>query len=636
MFSKLQLKSGILSLILIFTFIFNSVLPANAQGDFVTSGRIGGGSSVYVFRKSRKAKKSNYASKRRSRVKRTRKQRRVTRKKIARQSRRVAKRNRKRRRIKQITPKQFKAIEIVKLTRQSKEEASKVLAGAGEYFVHQDEYEKAIGYLEQAIELDENNNDAKLALSEVYTTVADATAEKAEEYALLAAKAVKEEKQSDVRKYLTLEKFAVQKVENDLKRSLELDPKNSSAYSSLGGFYDNNNDDVKAKENYNKALELDNTLFKVKAPLGIIYYQEGLIDEADKYLAGALEGGEDNAEIQYFRGLIRYKQNQNEDAKTALQTSIALDNDNAEAHYYLGATLNRLDDEDGAIREFELATLLDSTFVLAWFDLGVVYYNKEMYEKAIDSFDKAIKLNMNQTEEEKRVYAESFANLAETYRQTDRFDKAIANYRNAVDLLNDSELYSTYGFVLAREEKWSDSIRMFEKVISITPDALSYANLGWTHYQESQFHLGWNRTAKQKASLLKAKTALETAISKDAGFVAPYVNLGMTLNDLGESKEAIAILKKGITLKDDWVFAVTELANAYQRSKDYNRAIKEYQHAIKMDKNYAYAYYGLGETELARGKLKEAKKVHKKLQNLDSNLAKKLENKIRKTENSLF
>ena len=636
MFSKMQLKTGILSLTLIFTFIFNSVLPANAQGDFVTSGRIGGGSSVYVFRKSRKAKKSNYASKRRSRVRRTKKQRRVTRRKIARQSRRVAKRNRRRRNIKKITPTQFKKIELVKLTRQSKEDASKILAGAGEYFVENDDREKALGYLEQAIELDENNNDAKLALSEVYTTVADATALKSEEYAVLAAEAVKAEKSNDIRKYLTLEKFATQKVENDLKRAIELDDKNSSAYSSLGSFYDNKDDDEKAKEYYEKALELDSTLFKVKAPLGIIYYQEGMIDKADEYLSSALEGGEDNAEIQYFRGLIRYKQNKNDEAKTALETSISLDSDNAEAHYYLGAVLNRLDDEDGAIREFELSTTLDSTFVLAWFDLGVVYYNKEMYEKAIGAFDNAIRLNKNQTDEERRVYAESFANLAETYRQTDQFTKAIANYRNAVDLLNDPELYSTYGFVLAREEKWSDSIRIFEKVLEITPDANSYANLGWTHYQESQFHLGWNRIAKQKASLAKAKTALEKAIEIDSEFVASYVNLGMTLNDLGESKEAIAVLKKAVTLKKDWVFAVTELAKAYQTSKDYNNAIKEYKNAVKMDENYAYAYYGWGETEIARGKLKEAKKVQKKLQNLDSRLATKLDRKIRRAGTSLF
>ena len=73
-----------------------------------------------------------------------------------------------------------------------------------------------------------------------------------------------------------------------------------------------------------------------------------------------------------------------------------------------------------------------------------------------------------------------------------------------------------------------------------------------------------------------------------------------------------------------------------EKNKDYNNAIKEYKNAIKMDKNYAYAYYGWGETEIARGKLKEAKKVHKKLGNLDSNLAKKLEGKIRKAGFSLF
>jgi superkiller protein 3 len=632
MFSCKQFKSGLVSFFLIYTFIFSLIIPANAQGDFVTSNKIGGGSSVYVFRDSRKAKKSNYAAKRRSTAKRTSKQRQVTRRKIVRQSRTVAKRNRVRRSIKTVTPKEFETIKVEDLQRKSKEEASKVLAGVGEYYVEKDEFETSLGFLEQAVELDENNTDAKLALSEVYTAVGDQTVEKADEYAQLAAKAVQEDNSADRKKFLTLEKFARQKAEKEFTRAIELDPKNSSAYASLGGYFDNQDEDQKAKENYEKALEIDPALSKVKAPLGIIYYQEGEIAKAEKALSEALDGGEENAEVQFFLGLIRYKQNRNEDAKKALQTSIALDSENAEAHYYLGATLNRLGEEEKAIQEYLKTTAIDPKFVNAWFDLGVAYYNKEMYQDAISSFEKAIELNVNQTDEERRIYAESFANLAETYRQTEQYGKAISKYRNAVDLINDPELYSTYGFVLVREEKWKDAVTNFEKVTQMKPDAISFANLGWTHYQESQYHLSWNRTDRQKESLLKAKEALETAIGKDDKLVAAYLNLGITLNDLGEANEAIRVLKKAVDLRKDWVFAVNELATSYALAGDSNNAIKYFKQAIKMDKNYALAIYGLGDSELARNNIKEAKKAHSQLKNLDNNLAKKLENKIRKAE----
>lgn len=632
MISKNSLQKAFLSVFIIFAFMFNAVAPASAQGDFVTSGRIGGGSSVYVFRGSSKAKKSNYASKRRSSAKRTKKQRRATRRKVARQSRSVARKNRNRRSTKAVTPQELEEIQVERKTPQ---EASVVLAGAGEYYVGRDDFEKAVGFFEQAIELDANNTDAKLALSEVYTMLGDQTLEKADEYAEKAAEAVAAGNQADVQKFLTQEKFARQKAEKDFRRAIELDPKNSSAYASLGGYLDSldtEDSEKEAKMNYEKALEIDPELTSVKAPLGIIYYQEGLIDKADRYISEALAGGEDNAETQLFAGLIRYKQNRNEEAKKALETSIRLDDESAEAHYYLGATLSRLGEEDRAIEEYIRSTELDPKFVNAWFDLGVAYYNREMYQQAIKAFDNAIDLNMHQSEEEKRIYAESFANLAETYRQIENYDLAISKYRNAVDLIEDPELYSTFAFVLARDEKWSEAIRTFEKVTALKPDAISFGNLGWAYYQESQNHARWGRSDREKDSLLKAKAALERAVQTDPDFAAPHLNLGLTLNDLGEHKEAVKVLEKATELRKDWVFAVNELAIAYRKNGDYDKAIKEFERAIKMDKNYAYAYYGLGETHVARGRLKDAEKVHKDLRKLDARLADKLGNLIAKAK----
>ncbi len=631
MFSKKQLQKSILSLFFIFVFLFNTVLPAKAQGDYVTSGRIGGGSSVYVYRTSSKVSKGNYAPKRRSVAKRTAKQRRTTRRSIARQSRVVARKNRVRRNIKTITPQE---LEDVQIERKTPQEASVVLAGAGEYFVEKDEFEKAVGYLEQAVELDEKNTDAKLALSEVYTMLGDQTLEKADEYAELAAKAVAERNEEDKQKYLREENTARQKGEKYFRRAIELDPKNASAYASLGGYLDSLDkveSDKEAQANYEKALELDANLTDVKAPLGIIYYQEGLIEKAEKYITEAMNAGEDNAETQYFMGLIRYKQNDNVKAKQALEKSIGLDDDNEEAHYYLGAVLTRLGEEDRAITEFQKATLLDATFVLAWFDLGVAYYNKGMYQKAIEAFNKAIELNRNQTEEDRRVYQESFANLGETYRQTENYDKAVSHYRNAVDLIkNDPELFSSYGFVLAEEDKWIDAINAFKKVTELQPDEFSFGNLGWAYYQEALYHQKWNRKSQASASLQNAKTALETAISKNPNFPAPYLNLGATLRAMGSNKEAVTVLEKARILRKDWLLAEFELGVAYLESGDQNKAIGQFKKVIKSDKNSADAYFYLGKAEYEKGDEKEARKILQELRKLNSKKADELEKILNK------
>lgn len=629
MSNKGQFKKAILSICFIFTLLLNSIPVAYAQGGFVTTNRIGGGSSVYVFRTSRKAKKSNYAAKRRTKARRTKKQRRVTRRKIVRQTRRVAKRYRKRRTIKKVTPKQLEKINIKTI---SKAEASKVFAGTGEYYVERDEFEKAVQFLEQAVELNPNNNDAKLALSEVRTVLGNKSVDQAEDYAILAAKALKEKREADVEKYLTKEHFAFKKAENDFLSAIKLDPKNSTAYASLGQYYDDKNEDEKAIENYKKAIAIDDSLSYVKAPLGLHLYQKGEIAEAEKLFTEALKDGVESAEMQYFYGLILYKkQTDDKEAKIALQKSLSLDNENAEAHYYLGAVSNRLKEYDRAIESFKRATDFDPTFVLAWFDLGVVYYNQGQYDQAIAAFDKAIKLNKNQNDEEKKVRVESHANLAEAYRQKNQPKLAIPKYRFLVGKVNnDPELFSTFGFVLAGEKFWRESITTFDKVVQMKPDSVSYGNLGWAHYQESQFHASWNRKSQQRASLQKAKDALQKAIDQDSEFVAPYLNLGYTLNDLGEHDEAVKVLKKASKMRKDWVLTENALGIAYHGKGDLDKAAKHFQKAIKLDKNYASAYYGLGEVEFKRGKRKEADKALAKLSKLDTKLARILSRKIEK------
>jgi len=146
-----SLSKHVLTLVLLWAFIATG-MPVRAQGDFVTSSDISGGSSVYVFRTSRKAKKRNFVSRRKSKAKRTSRQKRSTRGKVVRQSKVVAKRYRKKRSIKKITPQEFQKVNI-QLARKTPEEASKIFAGAAEYFIEKEsDLQKAAGYLEEAID----------------------------------------------------------------------------------------------------------------------------------------------------------------------------------------------------------------------------------------------------------------------------------------------------------------------------------------------------------------------------------------------------------------------------------------------------------------------------------------------------
>ena len=338
------------------------VLPVSAQ-DFVTSSDISGGSSVFVFRSSRKAKKRNYTARRRSKAKRTKKQRRRTRRKVVRQSKRVAKRYRKRRTIKKVTPKEFEKAQIT-LKRISPKEASKIFTGAAEYYLEKESnLDRAYDFLDEAVRIDPENKDAKLAFSELNVTLGN--------------KILDDQNIAPV--------FRYKQALNYFDAGVKYDPNNALAYVGRGQVFDEQDEDAKARENYEKALELDPTLTSIKAALAYIYFGEGRIADADKYIAAALSEGEDSAEVNYFNGLIRYKKNENEAAEAALRKSISQDAENAEAHYYLGATLIRLDRQTDGINAFRKAIELDPKFVPARFDLGTALYNEENYERSSSS-----------------------------------------------------------------------------------------------------------------------------------------------------------------------------------------------------------------------------------------------------------
>ena len=624
-----QIQKNFLSLVLIWAFLF-SVMPVRSQ--VIVPGNLAGGSTSYTIVGLKK--KGNFSTRRSSQAKRTIKQRSSTRQQVVTQSQQVAKENRVRRDIDEVTPEEYKRVEA-QIKRMPKEEASKVLAGAGEYYVNRDEIDKAVIYLEGAVELDPNNHDAKLALSEVYTTVGDQALVKADDYSALAARAVAANDDASAKKNSALANTETQKAESYYAEAVKLDPKNPSAYVGLGQFYDAEDKDDLAKDNYEKALAIDPNLSEVKGPLGIIYFQEGNIGKAEELISSSLAKDDNNAESLFFLGLIRYKENKNDEALAALKRSISLDDDSAEAHYYLGATLSRLDKADDAIKEFERAVSIDSRFVNAWFDLGVAYYNKGEYDKAIAAFNKAIEFNTDQTDELKKINDESYANLAEAYRQSGKIDLAISKYRVATSrVTDDPELFTTYGFALAERDLWEPAIESFAKAAALRPDTPSYAtNLGWAHYKSAMYYSQRNLKDKQKEQLDLAKSTLQKALGEYSGsnsekenLAATNYYLGIVLNDLGEYKQAANVLEKANDLSSDkWAAAVNELGIAYRKSKDYKNAIKQFKKAIDIQDDYVFAWFNLAEAQFQSGDMKSARKTQEKVKKLDPRLSAQLD-----------
>lgn len=574
--NKHQLRGFVFSFIVIWSFLINGI-PVRAQ-DVVTSDDISGG---FTFRVSAKAAQKKIAFQNASNVKRVKKQVVATTKRIQKQAITVAVVKPKRVRAKEVSP---TVINDNLVKTKPKEEVSRIFAGVGEYYIKEQNWDKAIEFFRGARDLDAKNTAAKLGLSEALNRKGDSILED----------------NPDAAKFFYDE-------------AVQLNDKNAGAYASLGEMYDLLNQNDKALENYKKALDLDGDLTELYAPIGILYYQKGTIAEADKYLTKALATSADNAETQLFLGLVRYSQNRNDEALAAFRRSIQLDPSSSEAHYYLGEALDRSKNTQDAIAEYKKAIELNPSYTDAWFDLGVAYYNSEKYEDAINAYKQTVRL--------KNDYGQAHANLADSYRQLKKYDEAIGEYRIATAFLkDDADLYSKYGFVAGRvaaipgrSSFWNTAVDNLKKAVDLSPDYIDYTNLGWAYYNAAQIDIDAGNKSAAQEKMQKGKAALQAALKIKSDFPATYLNLGMTQSDLGEYSAAIETLKKADSLKANWIPAINELGRAYRANNDLKNAAEQFKRTIDIDRNFATGQFNYAEAQLQLKNIKEAKQAYREL-----------------------
>lgn len=560
-----------------------------------------GGSSIFVFRSASRSAPKKFTAY--SKSQRSKTQKLETVRKISRQYVALVKANPGRSRSKTVDPNRLPEIPTMQ-----KEEASRMFAGVGEYYIDNNDLDNSVKFFREAVALDDKNSNARIGLSEAL--------------ALKGNELLVNDKADLSRQYFT--------------DALEYNPNNSAAYFGLGEVLAELNKDDEAIASYEKALALNNKLTEIYVPLGILYYQKGEIKKADEILTKALAISPDNPETQYFLGLVRYAQNRNEDALTAFQRSVALDPEYAEAHFYTGETLIRLGRTAPAIEEYKKAIALKRNYLEALVRLASAYYEAENYPEAINSYKEAIKL--------KNDNIEAYAGLGDTYRQMDNFNESESNYNLATTFIGRNkdfskeeaaEVYSKHGYVIGRQCdinmqknlpcKWNTAIRSLESAVALTQNPADYSNLGWAYYKSGRLDLDLAKEVEGRAKLEKAKVNLQKVIDMRPAYIeAPLMNLGMTLSDLGDYPAAIEVLSRAVEKKPDWIFAINELGAAYYGMKDYKNASAQFRKAVGKDENYVWGYYNLAQTEFDAGNKGEAKKAFEKVKKLNPTLAARL------------
>jgi tetratricopeptide (TPR) repeat protein len=591
--NKMRWQKAFVSLFLILTFLIGS-LPARGQ-DLIPVSDITGGASVFVVRGSRKTPPKRIVAFTKSR--RSKAQRLETVKKVVRQYAVVAKAEPRRIRTKAVDP-----TKVPQVSKQSPEEAARVFAGVGEYYIEKEEADNAIYYFREAATLDAKNKNVPTGLSEALALKGNQ---------LLAA-----EKAKDARKLF--------------EEAINYNPNNAVAYFGLAEVLDDLDKEDEAIASYEKALSLDKDLTEIYVPIGVIYYQKGDIAKADEYLGKALKASPNNSQTQYFSGLVRLAQNRNQEALASFQETVKIEQDSPEAHYYAGKALVRLNRMKEAIAEFEEALRLKPKYFEALFDAGAANYEIENYQEAVNKYKAATMV--------KNDSAEAYANLGDAYRLIGNFNDAESSYNLAITFMQRdkefsrdeaAQIYSYVGYVIGRQCeanikeavpcRWNTTVKNLEKAVELSPNAADYTNLGWAYFNAGKIDLTQKKEVEGKAKLEQAKIALQKAIALGPQYIeAPLLNLGVSLIDLGDYTGAINALTQVTAKRPDWNFANYALGVAYRKSGDINSAIKEFRQALDKEPSYVAALAALGESEFRNNNKKEAEKIVGRLRELNA------------------
>ncbi len=149
---------------------------------------------------------------------------------------------------------------------------------------------------------------------------------------------------------------------------------------------------------------------------------------------------------------------------------------------------------------------------------------------------------------------------------------------------------------------YNKAIRYFQQSIHLAPRmARAYDNLGLCYY-----YLNQNTQA-----ILYYKKAIELNLQSNHPSAWPYLNLAITQEFLGQLNAAEANLKQSIGLNPKIPTSYLQLGDILEHQGKLQQALREYQKASHLDKNYAEPHFALariykrlGENSLAHAEVR--------------------------------
>jgi len=233
-------------------------------------------------------------------------------------------------------------------------------------------------------------------------------------------------------------------------------------YFSLGEYWYSLGDKEKFLANFDKCATAGADSGWVANNLGVSYLEKGYKEKALEFAQQS--AGTSNSVMDLCNlGVMYYSQGKLVEAEGYYKQALEKDASYPEAYNGLGTVYALSGRPDDAIRCFEAALKLRPNYAEAYSNIGIVYHNRKDLVRAEEYYKKALEIDKN--------FADAHINLGVIYEAGNRLDDALAEYKKAVEFApNKPDAYNNIGVIYHRKGMLKEAREYYELALKVDPN----------------------------------------------------------------------------------------------------------------------------------------------------------------------
>lgn len=340
-------------------------------------------------------------------------------------------------------------------------------------------------------------------------------------------------------------------------------------------------------DQHTKAVKLLDQAIKINAKLADYFYWRARAKQALKQYneavddydqAAKLKGSNlSAAEVYYWRGLAKYHLEQHYAAVANFNKVVTLNAQHADAFYYRGQTKKALKLFQEAIADYSQAITLNPQHVDAYLQRAALYEELEQYPEALSDYHYLVQARPH--------CATMVYNLATVKRLHGLKAEAIPDYTKVIELNADySKAFRYRGMIQYDLKHYDQAMADFNRFLELEKDCKNCAPIGY--YWRGNVYRVLNRYLEAVADYTKA-------IELEVEYSNAFRYQGLCQLELKQFDEALASFNRFVELEKECAncapIAYTLRGNAYKALGQYQKAIADYEEALKRKSDYKEA-----------------------------------------------